>query len=81
MAATIAIVGGSGRVTDHLPEHSRILIAIRRRRGWSQRQLAQVLSVSRRTIIRWEHEQTDPHPGRMAFIRQLLVNIDPEQAA
>jgi len=58
------------------PAHARLLLAVRLEHGWSQRQLADVLQVSKRSITRWENDRTDPHPGRLAFIRQLLSNID-----
>lgn len=66
-----------------LPEYSRMLKGIRQQRGWSQHDLAAELGVSRRTIARWEAGHGDPHPGRMAFIRQLLVaaGLDSEEAA
>ncbi len=49
---------------------------VRQSRGMTQAELAEVLGVSRRSIIRWEHDTTEPHPGRMAFITQLLTQAD-----
>lgn len=58
-----------------LPAHARLLLAVRLEHGWSQAELADVLQVSKRSIVRWENDRSDPHPGRMAFIRQLLANV------
>ncbi len=54
------------------PAHVRLLLAVRRTRKWTQRELAQELAVSTSTIAGWERGRTDPHPVWLASLRALL---------
>lgn len=59
-----------------LPLHVRILLGIRATRHWTQSDLSEALSVSVRTIRRWESQRTAPHPLWMAAIRKLLAETE-----
>lgn len=57
------------------PHHVRMLLAVRKRYGWSQAQLARQLQVSERTIRRWESDR-DPPVFLMGTLRELLSDAD-----
>ena len=60
-------------MTDADQSHTvRLLLAVRTRHDWSQRQLAEALLVSRRTVIRWESGEHEPPPYLLAALRELL---------
>ena len=40
------------------------IIALRRKAGWSQEELAQQLNVSRQSVSKWEGAQSVPEIGR-----------------
>lgn len=48
------------------------LIALRKKNGWSQEELAEKLDVSRQTISKWEGAQSVPDLGRMLKLSHLL---------
>ncbi len=54
------------------PYYVRMLLAVRLDRRWTQRQLADELQVSRRTVIRWEAGLTEPDWQSMARLRVLF---------
>lgn len=58
---------------EPLPNSSRLLLAIRRQRGWTQRRLAGELNVSVRTIIRWERGKPQPPSRDLALFRAMLA--------
>lgn len=58
---------------DVLPEYARLLLAIRKQRGWTQQQLAQALCVSVRTIQYWESGARSPNVRDMHTLRQMLT--------
>lgn len=59
-------------MSEPLPHVVRMLLAVRAHRGWSQKEMARQLQVSRRTIIRWENQQTEPPVYLLAGLRELL---------
>lgn len=65
---------------EPLPYHVRLMLAVRKQRGWSQAQLAQQLELSRRTIIRYETGQQEPRSSLLPALRSLLhgANLSPE---
>ncbi len=58
------------------PNHIRLLLAIRKKRGWTQQQLACELFVHKSTIANWERGITDPHPSWVQRL-EVLLNADP----
>ena len=66
-----------GRVTAiaDLPPYARLLVAVRKQRGWSQAELARELCVHRNTVRRWMSGRVEPHPGWQARIRLLLPDL------
>lgn len=56
-------------------EHIRLLRAIRKKHGWSQRELANKLSVSKRTIQNWEYGISQPNV-RDYVLFDMLLNED-----
>jgi transcriptional regulator with XRE-family HTH domain len=50
----------------------RMMLAVRAQHGWSQLELAQRLSISRRTINRWENGHAEPPVYLLAALRELL---------
>lgn len=61
-------------VADDRAYHSRLLLAIRRKHQWTQRQLAVELSVSVRTIRNWEHGVTQPNARDQLLFEVLLAD-------
>lgn len=59
----------------------RLLRGIRERRGWTQRQLARELSVSPRTISRWERGKTEPLPIVERVLLELVARDEPGRDA
>ena len=59
---------------EPLPYAARLLLAIRRQRGWSQQRLAADLNVSPRTIRRWERGRTSPPSRDLALFRLMLAD-------
>ena len=65
---------------NDLPYIVRLLRGVREAHSWSQQDLARVLGVSRRTMIRWE--SGDPPPLYLqAALRELLVENVPAASA
>lgn len=58
-------------VRERVFDSSAIRI-VRGRKGWSQRELAEVSGVSRRTIVRLEHEQTWPQKAKLEKVCEAL---------
>lgn len=58
-------------VLGELPEHARLLRAIRLQRGWSQGRLAHELCVSLSTVKRWERAGKEPPLGWMSLLRAM----------
>ena len=56
---------------------SEKLLSLRRRRGLSQDQLAELLGVSRQSVSKWESQQTLPEPGKLILISEIFgVSLD-----
>lgn len=55
-----------------LPQHARILLAIRRKNNWTQAELALELGVHPSTIANWERGITDPHPSWVPRLNAFL---------
>lgn len=58
-------------VRERVFDSSAIRI-VRARKGWSQRELAAHSGVSRRTIVRLEHEQTWPQKRKLRKVCDAL---------
>lgn len=50
------------------------LVALRRRRGWSQRDLAELLHVTTDAVMKWEHDRRRITEQVAAHIRLLQRN-------
>lgn len=59
--------------SDQDSAHVRLILAIRRQRGYTQLDLAHHLGVSLSTIANWESGRTDPHPMWVQLLRQLIL--------
>lgn len=46
--------------------------ATRKRRGWTQEELAEAAGVGRSTIIRWEKGETRPEPQQLRAVANVL---------
>ena len=56
---------------------SEKLLLLRRQKGLSQEQLAEMLDVSRQSVSKWEAQQTLPEPGKLILISEIFgVSID-----
>lgn len=44
----------------------------RKAKGWTQRELADLVGVTRETVTRWETEKMKPHPAAIRLLRMLL---------
>lgn len=56
---------------------SEKLTRLRRQKGLSQEQLAELLDVSRQSVSKWEAQQTLPEPGKIIMLSELFgVSID-----
>ena len=56
---------------------SEKLQLLRKQKGLSQEQLAEMLDVSRQSVSKWEAQQTLPEPGKIIMISQIFdVTID-----
>lgn len=56
---------------------SEKLLLIRKQKGLSQEQLAEMLDVSRQSVSKWEAQQTLPEPGKLILISKIFdVSID-----
>jgi transcriptional regulator with XRE-family HTH domain len=60
------------RPKPHASGVARLLLGIRRQRGWTQLDLANELKVSRETISRWERDTKEPHSAWRTLIEQFL---------
>ena len=60
---------------SELPEHARLLRAIRHVHGWSQERLAAELCVSVRTVRRWENDEVAPNVRDLVLFRALLGDV------
>ncbi|MCX4297691.1 MAG: helix-turn-helix transcriptional regulator [Lachnospiraceae bacterium] len=52
---------------------SEKLLLIRKQKGLSQEQLAEMLDVSRQSVSKWETQQTLPEPNKLVLIRIFLM--------
>jgi transcriptional regulator with XRE-family HTH domain len=50
----------------------------RKQRGWTQAELAQVLGVSTKTVVRWERGQSVPFPYYRRKLSSLFGKTDQE---
>lgn len=56
---------------------SEKLLLLRRQKGMSQEQLAEMLDVSRQSVSKWEAQQTLPEPSKLILISEIFeVSID-----
>ena len=56
---------------------SEKLLMLRRQKGMSQEQLAEMLDVSRQSVSKWEAQQTLPEPSKIILISKIFeVSID-----
>lgn len=56
---------------------SEKLLLLRRKKGLSQEQLAEMLDVSRQSVSKWESQQTLPEPSKIILISEIFeVSID-----
>lgn len=56
---------------------SEKLLLLRRQKGMSQEQLAEMLDVSRQSVSKWEAQQTLPEPSKIILISEIFeVSID-----
>ena len=56
---------------------SEKLLLLRRQKGMSQEQLAEMLDVSRQSVLKWEAQQTLPEPSKLILISEIFeVSID-----
>lgn len=56
---------------------SEKLLLIRKQKGLSQEQLAEMLDVSRQSVSKWETQQTLPEPNKLVLISNIFdVSID-----
>ena len=56
---------------------SEKLLLIRKQKGLSQEQLAEMLDVSRQSVSKWETQQTLPEPSKLVLISEIFdVSID-----
>lgn len=56
---------------------SEKLLLLRRKKGLSQEQLAEILEVSRQSVSKWEAQQTLPEPNKIIQISEVFgVSID-----
>ena len=62
--------GNAGNATFPLPE-SRVRV-VRKLLGLSQWELARTLRVSKRTIVRWEAGESEPHEVYVERLEQLV---------
>jgi transcriptional regulator with XRE-family HTH domain len=58
-----------------------LLLEARRTLGWGQRQLAEHLGCSERTIQRWDARGSTPMPNQLARLAGLVYPQDPELAS
>lgn len=54
-------------------EHVQLLLGIRKIRHWTQEDLARELSVSARTVRRWENGEAEPNARDMQLFRDMLA--------
>lgn len=56
---------------------SEKLLLLRRQKGLSQEQLAEMLDVSRQSVSKWEAQQTLPEPSKIILLSEIFgVSID-----
>ena len=56
---------------------SEKIITLRKKKGWSQEELAQKLGVTRQTVSKWELDQTVPDMNKLVEISKLFeVSVD-----
>ena len=56
---------------------SEKLLLLRKQKGLSQEQLAEMLDVSRQSVSKWEAQQTLPEPSKLILISQIFdVSLD-----
>ena len=53
------------------------LIALRKKAGWSQEELAERLNVSRQSVSKWESGRADPSTTNLIALAKLL-DVPPE---
>jgi transcriptional regulator with XRE-family HTH domain len=74
---SVAVRGGTNTGRSAVAEVGKRIVELRRRRGWSQVELAQRLGASRERLGAWERGKYLPAlDGLLALRRELSVSID-----
>lgn len=55
---------------------ARLVLAVRRARGWAQRELASCLGVSAATVANWERGRASPNVRDMPLLRAMAMGWD-----
>ena len=65
---------------EPVAEYILLLRALQQPRGWTQQQLANTLCINVRTLRRWEHGHSEPHPSWLPRLRAILHESDIQSA-
>jgi DNA-binding XRE family transcriptional regulator len=66
-----------GEITYHLEKFGRILLELRKERGWTQSTLAKKMNLSAQSVSKWERGTSYPDIGLFPVLAEIFdVDID-----